>query len=218
MTHDLETDDAVWYAAYASNLLAERLRCYLAGGRPEGARRTYVGGRDPSPPTADRLLTLPGRLVFAGRSRVWGGALAFYDPAPASRVVTRIYRITFGQLSDLVAQEASHPVGHNLTPAGTEGEPWPTPSSVYESVVDLGEIDGHPVFTLTSLRPLEPAPPSTPYLRTILRGLEEVWPSSAHDRVTYLLGAGGVTPTWSRERLLPLATGDPVRHQPRSTS
>lgn len=218
MTPDLATDDAVWYVAYASNLRAERLRCYLAGGRPEGAWRTYEGGRDPSPPTGDGLLTLTGRLVFAGRSRVWGGALAFYDPTATSQVVARSYRITFGQLSDLVSQEASHPVGRNLTPAPTEGQPWPTPSGVYESVVGLGERDGHPMFTLTSLRPLEPAPPSASYLRTILRGLEEVWPSSAHDRATYLLGAGGVTPTWSRERLLSLASVDPVRRErePRS--
>ena len=51
-SRSLSTDDPVWYVAYASNLCADRLRCYLAGGRPPGSRRTYQGGRDPSPPTA----------------------------------------------------------------------------------------------------------------------------------------------------------------------
>lgn len=204
MTLDLATDHAVWYVAYASNLSAERLRCYLAGGRPDGARRTYEGGRDPSPPTGDRLLKLSGGLIFAGRSRVWGGALAFYDPTVDSQVVTRSYRITFGQLSDLVSQETRQPVGCNLTPPAEEGRPWPTPSGVYESLIRVGDHDGLPVFTLTSLQPLEPAPPSTPYLRTIVRGLEEVWESTAQDRVAYLLKARGVTPSWSHEQLLAL--------------
>jgi hypothetical protein len=207
VTLDLATDEPVWYVAYASNLRAERLRCYLAGGRPAGARRTYEGCRDPSPPTGDRLLRLAGGLVFSGRSRVWGGALAFYDPTAGSEVVARGYRLTFGQLSDLVSQEARHTVGRDLTPAG-EGEPWPTPSRVYESVVPLGDHDGLPLLTLTSLQPLEPAPPSAPYLRTILRGLEEVWPSTAHDRATYLLGARGVTPAWSFGQLLALGADE----------
>jgi hypothetical protein len=210
VTLDLTTDDPVWYVAYASNLRAERLRCYLAGGRPHGAMRSYEGCRDPSPPTGDRLLVLPGGLVFAGCSSVWGGAMAFYDPAADSQVVARSYRITFGQLSDLVSQESRHPVGRNLTPPREVGRPWPTPSGIYESVVHLGARDGSPMFTLTSLRRLEPAAPSAPYLRTILHGLEEVWECTADDRAAYVLQARGVTPTWSREQLLTLC----AEHRP----
>ena len=158
MTRTFATDDPVWYVAYASNLSADRLGCYLAGGRPEGWRRTYEGCRDPSPPTGDVALRLPGRLVFAGRSRVWGGAMAFHDTEADGEVVARGYRLTFGQLSDLVAQEARHPVGPDLTPAEVAGRPWPTPSGVYEALVHLGERDGVPQFCLTSRRALVPEP------------------------------------------------------------
>ena len=200
----LATDDPVWYVAYASNLRAQRLGCYLAGGRPEGARRTYEGCRDAAPPTRDVLLTLPGQVVFAGRSGVWGGAMAFYDPAAASEVVARGYLITFGQLSDLVSQEAQHPIGRNLTPAQVAGRPWPTPSRVYESIVHLGDRGGVPMFCLTSLQDLEPAPPSRAYLRTILLGLGEVWSSTADERADYLLGRRGVSPRWTAEHLVAL--------------
>ena len=46
MSLALGTDDPVWYVAYGSNLRAARFGCYLAGGRPDGACRTYDGCRD----------------------------------------------------------------------------------------------------------------------------------------------------------------------------
>lgn len=195
------SDDLVWYVAYASNLSASRLRCYLQGGRPPGSRRTYEGGRDPSPPTRDVALVLPGRLVFAGRSRVWGGAMAFYDALAEGEILARGYLVTFGQLSDLISQEARRPVGHDLAPNQSVGRLWPTPSSVYESVVHLGDRDGQPMFCLTSQRLLEPAPPSAAYLRVILVGLRETFGWTAPECADYLLGARGVSPTWSRARI-----------------
>jgi hypothetical protein len=203
----LVTDAPVWYVAYASNLRAGRLRCYLAGGRPPDAQRRYEGGRDPSPPTADVRLTLPGGLAFGGRSTVWGGALAFYDPTGPGQVVARAYRLTFGQLSDLVSQEARQPVGSDLEPSLLAGRPWTTRSGVYESLLDLGDRDGEPLFCLTSLRPPGPAPPAAGYLRTILLGLGEIWPSSPRDRATYLARAPGVTPTWTVDDLVALLDG-----------
>ena len=59
-------------------------------------------------------LDLPGTLVFSGRSRVWGGGMAFHDLTGPGTVVARAYRLTFGQLSDLVSQESRHPVGLDL--------------------------------------------------------------------------------------------------------
>ena len=35
----------VFYAAYGSNLCAERFGCYLSGGRPPGLARTHTRGR-----------------------------------------------------------------------------------------------------------------------------------------------------------------------------
>jgi hypothetical protein len=203
------TDDPVWYVAYASNMSAARLRCYLEGGRPRGARRTYLGCRDPAPPDRDVPLTLPGSLVFAGRSRVWGGAMAFYDEAGRGEVAARGFLLTFGQLSDLVSQEARHPVGADLTPAEEAGEPWPTPSGIYECVVHLGPRDGYPMFCLTSRQDLVPAAPSAAYLRTILVGLREAHGWTAAESAHYLIRAAGVTPTWTAERITRLGV-DPT--------
>ena len=199
-----DTDDPVWYVAYASNMSALRLRCYLEGGRPPGARRTYEGCRDPSPPMRDVALTLPGGLVFAGESSVWGGAMAFYDTSADDETVARGYQITFGQLSDLVSQEARGPVGRNLTPAQEAGQPLATPSGIYESVQPLGERDGKPMFCLTSHRTLDPAPPSAAYLRTILVGLREALDWTPAQSAGYLLRARGVAPAWSEARITAL--------------
>ncbi|MFE3886122.1 histone deacetylase [Streptomyces lydicus] len=70
----------LWYAAYGSNMHAERLACYLAGGRPPGGLRTYPGCRDPRPPAHTAPVMLPGLLYFATESQVWTGGRAFYDP------------------------------------------------------------------------------------------------------------------------------------------
>lgn len=204
MTVTPETDDPVWYVAYASNMSAHRLQSYLEGGRPPGARRTYEGCRDPSPPTRSVALALPGRLVFAGRSSVWGGAMAFYDASADGEVVARGYQITFGQLSDLVSQEARQPVGRDLVPAREIGRPWPTLSGIYESLLHVGDRDGSPMFCLTTHQTLVPAPPSAGYLRTILIGLGETWDWTTVESAAYLRRARGVAPVWSQAKIATL--------------
>ena len=76
--------------------------------------RTYLGCRDQSPPRRDVGIHLAGGLTFAGSSTVWGGGIAFYDPHADGQVAARAYLLTFGQLSDVVAQEARRPVGSDL--------------------------------------------------------------------------------------------------------
>ena len=40
----------VWYACYGSNLLKERFLCYIRGGRPIGAQRTFYGCKNKKEP------------------------------------------------------------------------------------------------------------------------------------------------------------------------
>lgn len=194
--------DPVWYVAYGSNMCAARFHCYLAGGRPVGARRTYAGCRDRTPPARRVATVLPGRLVFAGRSTVWGGGMAFYDPAAAGQLAARAYTLSFGQLLDVVAQEIRHPVGSALVPGERVGHGWALPSGVYETLLHVGDLDGLPMFTLTSLRALEPRTPSAPYLRTVLAGLAETFGCTAEQRAAYLLHAPGVTPGCTARQLV----------------
>ena len=95
----------VWYASYGSYMSAERLACYLAGGCPPGATRTYPGARDRTLPTDVRPLELAGCVYFAWHSATWGGGIAFYDPDGPGSSVGRAYRLTLGQLSDVLEQE-----------------------------------------------------------------------------------------------------------------
>jgi hypothetical protein len=199
----LTTDDPVWYLAYGSNMAADRFACYLTGGRPSGAERCYEGCREHTPPARDVGLHLPGRLRFGGVSGVWGGALAFYDRSAEGRLAGRAYLITFGQFSDVVAQEARQPVTGDLTPDGNGA--WQARSTVYESVVQVGEQDGVPMLSFTSTRSREPAAPSEAYLRTIMRGLGQTFGWRPQTSAEYLLGAPGVAPTWSADRLERLA-------------
>jgi hypothetical protein len=205
----LATDDPVWYVAYGSNMSAARFGCYISGGRPRGARRTYRGCRDQSPPRRDIGIHLAGGLTFAGESRVWGGGMAFYHPHLDGELAARAYLLTFGQLSDVVAQEARRPVGSNLELGGGVERRWAVSSHVYESLLQLDDRDGLPMFTITSLQNLEHTPPSARYLRTMLDGLGEAFGWTADRRAHYLLRAPGVTPTWSASRLVELCNGEP---------
>ena len=175
-----------WYLAYGSNLQQERFACYLAGGRPFDASRTYLGARDTTLPRRWEPLRVPGRMVFAGQSLVWGGGVAVLDPRGPGEVAGRAYLVTREQLDDVVAQEAG----------GGSG--------LYDAVVDLPDLDGLPVHAVgTRLAPV-PRPPAPAYLRRVVHGLFETFAWSAERSADYLLDTAGVAPTWSRADVIDL--------------
>ena len=194
---DVHPEDLVWYVSYGSNMAAARFDCYLRGGRPAGASRDYPGCRDRTPPRAVAPVWLPGSIYFALESAVWSGGMAFYDPAGTGRVAARAYLIGHQQFSDVMAQEMHRPPGSvpaNLrTAARLELGP-----GRYETVVPVGERDGHPMLTFTCPAPLEPNPPSAAYLAMMLAGLREAHGPTAVD---YLLTIAGIRPTWTRAAL-----------------
>lgn len=206
------TDDLVWYVAYGSNMAAARFSCYLRGGRPTGAGRTYRGCRDGSPPRDSTGVRLRGGIRFAGLSSVWGGGMAFYDPGLDTELAARAYLVTFAQFSDVVAQETRRPVGADLRLGDTTTpRRWPAPSQVYESVLHLGDRDERPMLTITSLQDHPAEAPSAAYLRTLLGGLGETFDWSASARASYLMAAAGVRLGWDHDALVGLChgAGDP---------
>jgi len=193
-------DPLVWYAAFGSNMSSARLACYLAGGVPHGASRVYEGCRDPTPPREHRSITIAGRLRFAGESSVWGGGMAFYTPGDEGVVHVRAYLLSLEQLADLVAQETRHPVGKTLVLA----EHGPTRhglSRIYDVVLDLGELDGHRLLTLSSSLDHPVNPPSEAYLRTMMDGLAEGFALNVEEQIAYLAGLTGMSPTWTLDEL-----------------
>ena len=146
--------------------------------------------------------------------RVWGGGIAFYNPDADGEVAARAYLLTFGQLSDVVSQEARRPVGSDLALGNgiAHGGHDAVPMSTRQSC--MWRPDGLAMFTITSLQNLEPTAPSEHYLRTMLNGLGEAFGWTAAERVDYLLRAPGVTPAWTPADSSSCATASSERVQP----
>lgn len=165
----MSTDGLVWYVAYGSNMVAERLQAYLEGatdtcelGRRFGAHR---GCADPTPPRADRWITLDRAVRFRGRSRRWGGGVAFLDldPTPGAATPARAWLIGLDQMAELAAQEGRLDVAPtglaDIPPGGTLaiGGGW------YDTVLRLPDIDGRPALTITTGQALPETDPTEAY-------------------------------------------------------
>lgn len=203
--------NTVWYVAYGSNLGRARFHCYVAGGRPEGGRRQYVGCRDRTAPTAEISLDLPGGIVFAGRSRAWGGGKAFYDRQRTGTVAARAYLVTVDQFADIVAQESWRSPGGDLASliegcAARLDSTCVLGAGAYETLHRVGEHRGSPLLTITNddLDALPLTAPEPAYLWWIATGLVDAhgW---TPDRVgAYLSTAPGASQRWSSEAIAEL--------------
>jgi len=192
--------DLVWYVSYGSNMWARRFSCYLAGGRPLGAARTYPGARDPRPPRDREGVWLAGTVYFAMRSAVWGGGRALYDPEPAGTAAARAYLITAGQFSDVVAQEMHREPGTDLDLTGlASAGRLQAGGGHYETLLHVGELDGTPMVTFTApwrMGEVTPTSPSGAYLRMLGRGLREAHGWGAHAAAEYLASLPGARGAW----------------------
>ena len=202
----------VWYVAYGSNLAARRFACYLSGGRPTGATRRHAGCRDTRAPRRTLSLEVDGGLVFAGRSRVWGGGMAFYDPVAAGRAACRAYLVTVEQCADVIAQEMWRPAGGDFSRTIAEALPGVRTEQVmgpgcYETVIRLGEQDGAPLLTVTADASQRPplAAPSPSYVRWLATGLREAHGWSPAQVETYLTSAPGARGAWTPEQVAEIA-------------
>jgi hypothetical protein len=196
--------EPVWYAAYGSNLDPDRFACYLRGGCPPGATRTYPGTRDGGEALDARPLELSGRLCFAWESPTWGGGIAFYEAAGDTTVLARGYLLTPAQLSDVIEQEMRRVPGvdHDFAEVVGSGRQVLGPGR-YETLHLAGEIDGRPVLTFGTedVEVLGLRPPAPAYVATIARGLRRTHRLDDGAIVDYLLACPGTRPGWEPEQL-----------------
>ena len=145
--------DLVWYVAYGSNMYADRLAYYLAGGQPAGGLRASPGCRDPRPPRRTTSVMLSGGIYFALESPTWTGGVAFYDDELPGHAAARAYLITRSQFADIVAQEMHEPPGTDqyelIAEAVGTGRARLGPGC-YETLVHVGSRDGRPLLTFTA--------------------------------------------------------------------
>jgi hypothetical protein len=199
LPHDAEepeTDDSearplpdhgdVWYVSYGSNMSTERLAVYLEGGTPLGGNRNNPGARNSSPPRRSVPVDLPGALYFAGDSPQWGGGVAFYDhdaqePAQGGPTAARAYLVTAEQFADVAAQEMyrvpqeGDPL-EEVVLGGIDGGRHHVGPGRYETLVEVGVLDGAPMLLFTSphgIDHVEHTQPSASYLTTMALGLKE---------------------------------------------
>ncbi|MDF4254333.1 histone deacetylase [Streptomyces sp. WMMB303] len=204
-----ETPRQLWYAAYGSNVHPERLRAYLAGGRPRGASRWYPGCRDRAMPAESVPVELPGVLYFATTSPVWGGGRAFYDPRAEGRTLAVAHLVTAGQFSDIAAQEMYREPGTDLDLSRVLARGRDRiGAGRYQTLVYAGELAGRPVLTCTApwrVGEVPHLPPAAAYLRFLATGLltaDGGWSAAAV--AEYLAGAPGAERQWSAADVLRL--------------
>ncbi len=194
----------LWYAAYGSNLDADRFRCYLHGGCPPGATRSYPGVREPADPLDVRPFRMRGELVFAWDSPTWGGGIAFHDAEADGEVLARAYLLTSNQLVDVLEQEMRRVPGadHDLTQLLADGWLVVGPGR-YETLRVVGSLDDIPVVTFGGPEPrsLGLRAPAPAYVATIARGLWAAHGLGPREVAAYLAGCPGVTPGWTAARL-----------------
>jgi hypothetical protein len=171
----------VWYVSYGSNMSAERLACYIEGGRPPGGTRTNPGARDRRLPERSVPVDLPGTVYFAGQSPQWGGGVAFYDHETPGWTAARGYLVTAGQLADIAAQEMyrvpqdGDPL-EEIVLGSLEGGRHEVGPGRYETLVEVGRHEDVPLLTFTAphgVDHVEHTVPSEAYLDTVRLGLRE---------------------------------------------
>lgn len=177
----LPTQGEVWYVSYGSNMSEARLACYIEGGRPTGATKTYPGARDPRVPRRDMKAELPGRLYFAGKSPTWGGGVAFYDHDTPGPTPARAYLVTAEQFADIAAQEMHRlpdpedPLEEVVMGGMDVGRHEAGPGH-YETLIQVGEHEGAPMLTFTAPHGSSHVPhtePADAYLQMLSQGLRE---------------------------------------------
>ena len=168
--------DYVWYVSYGSNMLNERFMCYIEGGA-YGKSRYREACDDTSHPVLVRTVSIPYEMYFANRSGSWeNGGVAFIDTSRKGNSLGVAYLITEEQFDHVAAQE--------------NGGRYPEPGfNWYEDIIDLGEMDGFKVRTITNNIPRHPNAPCSSYREVLAEGIRQNWPQKSSREIDdYLNG------------------------------
>ena len=168
-------EDYVWYVSYGSNMLRERFLCYIKGGAFEAGGADHKPCDDPTEPLAVKAVEIPYDMYFGNNSPSWESkGVSFLDITRPGSAKGVAYLITRGQFEHVACQENG-----GCPPEGSIN--W------YNTVVELGTLDGCDVVTITNdtVRPCNA--PAAAYLDTLRRGLQENYPDiTGNEIATYL--------------------------------
>jgi len=156
-----ESKDLVWYAAYGSNMLYERMMCYINGGTFRNQGRDHKPCADTTAPRAKMAYELPYDMYYGNRSGSWEEmGVSFLDGSKPGKAYGVAYLITKEQFEHLYREENS----------GTE----PSPNSRwYNHKLQLGTYDGISIMTVTNCSVRTKNQASQKYLQVLMEGLRE---------------------------------------------
>lgn len=203
--------DKVWYAVYGTNLNENRFSCYIRGGTPEGAFKLDIGCRDKTPAIDGGKIAIPFQLYFAKSSPKWENkAVAFLGSQlnPAILTLGRKYLISKEQFEDVFKQENNIKITEETSidfEEAKESVSVTVKESWYGRIIFLGMERGFSVFTLTAyweFKTGETLPPSSSYLKHIIRGIKQIYGFSNDKIYEYLNEKPGINGNFSRKRLL----------------
>jgi hypothetical protein len=190
--------DYVWYASYGSNISTERFMCYIQGGKPEGATRTYKGCTDKTSPIDQKPIKIPHELYFAKQAEVWnGGGVCFINPAKNEEVETlgNMYLISRQQFMEVVQQENATDESIIIDFEKVQKEKsLVIRNGWYGNLLFLGMENKSSIFTFTNEYYLsnEINSPNQHYLKTIIKGLVETYQLNPSELKAYFYSKKGI--------------------------
>jgi hypothetical protein len=186
--------------------------CYITGGRPDGADKTFIGCTDKTPPLVDKKIIIPHQLYFSKSSSIWeSGGVAFIRAEKNESVKTlgRMYLITTEQFIQVVRQENAREPEDNTILIDLKKTIELGQSMInggwYRRIIYLDDEDGYPIFTFTGGwedPDIVSKAPGEKYLKTIMRGIKETYGLTDDGVVEYLVDVEGISGSINSEMLI----------------
>lgn len=151
-----DNEEYIWYACYGSNINYERFMYYINGDE-EKKYSSSDGCKDKTEPLEERKYIFKCPIYFAGRSRRWGGGIAFLDYEKKGKSYGKIYKVKMSQFKGVLNQEQN--------------------CRLYDTILLLDYVDGLPVFSFTAKHKLQDElnEPSESYVEVIKKGLLDLY-------------------------------------------
>ncbi len=170
----------VWYVAYGSNLLQERLRYYIQGGTYPENGKNYDPCDNTDMPAEIRQVTIPYDMFYSnyGIGSWENSAVCFLDYTKPGKSYGRAYLVTEEQLNHI--------------------HKWEGRSSIwYPETILLDKIEGYPAYTFGG-EPSKKHEPfcnvSAEYRLVLCRGLHEAYPELSDEEIMNYLRKCGPDP------------------------
>lgn len=166
-----DSRNLVWYAAYGSNMLQERMMCYINGGKFRHQGRDHSPCADKAAPRAKVAYAIPYDMYYGNKSGSWENrGVSFLDSSKPGKAYGVAYLISKEQFEHLYREENGGSVPR-------------ADSTWYTSKLKVGEFKNIPVMTVTNHLVLPKKIASNRYLQVLMEGLSENYPNLSDEEI-----------------------------------